>query len=679
MSSFDPQSEWQEAPSADKFEELKRLLLADEHSLITKLTRRLESVEDAQQVVEALHRELAEVNNQKISREEFETRLGQLGLDVDQLTALLPQAVRRATKSSDELSTALGPTLANAFQDSVRKNPQALADAVSPIMGPAIRRSISQAINSMIQSLSRTLDHTVSAKGLRWRWEAMTTGKPFAEVVLLHSMRFIVEHVFLIRKEDGIVLQHVSSLPAKSTNADLVSGMLTALQDFVRDSLGGTEADHLEDLRVGDREIWIEHGSQAILAAVIRGHASPDLRSTLQDVSERIHSDYQQTFQEFAGDTDDFSSAEDDLRECLAFAYREEEQQKQKIWPVATALICAGLLSVAALIWWGMRWHHRDVVRQIISHLAPPATVDLELQKGVLTVRGEAHDEWIRRAGMIAPTLSHVQQLDLEQLTNLDANWLTYVEQLRGRPGLVVTRAQRRVDDQYSLEVLRDPLAADPMALLEEFELSTEQVVITTRSFQSDEADFPLRRARSYLDTEPTVRWDLQDRVLTASGRAPHEWLQRARLYAEQHADLDINLNDVVDADARALEESRQQVERLVIRHEDGSADLTAESEAELDSHAREISQLIERADAMGETIHIVVMAYADREESAETPPQTLSDRRARLVWRELIRRAVPERHLMIRALGTGSAVVSDSDLTNDRRRSQFDVRFGSD
>ncbi len=175
--------------------------------------------------------------NEQARLERLEQQLQKAQLDTGKLSELLPGAVRRAAENDTRLSNSLGPIIGDALRTSIKTEPRAIVDAISPIMGPAIRDAIRQAISGMIQSLNKTLEYSVSAKGLRWRWEAFTTGKPFAEVVLLHTLRFRIAQIFLIHRETGLLLQH-ATLDSNVRDVDLASGMLTAIQDFVRDSFG---------------------------------------------------------------------------------------------------------------------------------------------------------------------------------------------------------------------------------------------------------------------------------------------------------------------------------------------------------------------------------------------------------------------------------------------------------
>ena len=185
-----------------------------------------------------------------------------------------------------QLARALTPPLEEAITASVKRNPKPLADALFPVMGPAIRKAVSASLAGMVESLNRTLEQALSRRSIRWRLEAMRTGKSFAEVVLLKTLLYRVEQVFLIDRRSGLLLQHVQAGSGVVQDADMVSGMLTAIRDFVQDSFKVGEADSLEALKVGELSVWIEPGPHAIVAAVIRGSAPRDFRPTLQDAVE---------------------------------------------------------------------------------------------------------------------------------------------------------------------------------------------------------------------------------------------------------------------------------------------------------------------------------------------------------------------------------------------------------
>ncbi|MEO8349653.1 MAG: OmpA family protein, partial [Acidobacteriota bacterium] len=232
-------------PESDPLGELRRLLLVAEEAQVSRIQERLDD---------------PEIHAEDVSR-------------------VLPEAIVLRSAKDDDFSRALQPTVEKAIVTSVRRDPQVLVDALFPVMGPAIRKAIASALASMVESFSETLEHSFSVQGVKWRMEAWRTGKPLAEVILLRTVVYRVEQVFLIHRESGLLLQHVSATAAGVQDADMVSGMLTAIRDFVHDSFGGKEGDSLDTFQVGERSVWIEQGPHATLAAVVRGSAPRELRT----------------------------------------------------------------------------------------------------------------------------------------------------------------------------------------------------------------------------------------------------------------------------------------------------------------------------------------------------------------------------------------------------------------
>ena len=221
---------------------------------------------------------------------QLKERLDNPSLLVKDVERVLPEAIKLRTSRDKDIAKALEPNIEEGLRASIKKDPKALADTLYPIMGPSIRKAISSAILGMIQSINHIVEHTFSVQGLKWRLEALTTKKPFAEVVLLNTLIYQVEQVFLIHRNTGLVLQHVVAKEVTTHAPDLISSMLTAIQDFVQDSFGVEKGESLDTLRMeGDRSVWIEQGPQAILAAVIRGTPPLDVRSVFREVLDEIH------------------------------------------------------------------------------------------------------------------------------------------------------------------------------------------------------------------------------------------------------------------------------------------------------------------------------------------------------------------------------------------------------
>ena len=389
---------------------------------------------------------------------------------VEEVSRVLPDAIAVRTRQDDDLTRALAPTVSKALERSVRKNPKPLADAIFPIMGPAIRKAIATALSGMVQSFNETLTHSMSAQGLAWRWEALRTGRTFSEVVLMHTLLFRVEQVFLIHKETGLLLRQVSASNATVQDADMVSAMLTAIQDFVRDSFTTRKGEELETLRVGELTVWIEQGPQAILAGVIRGTAPHQLREVFQETLESIHLQYGTELEKFSGDAIAFAGTEPLLAECLQSGYDVEKHRAKagrKVTPL-TVIVGIALLALAV---WGFFW---------------------------LRDRGR---------------------------------WNDYLTKLRAEPGIVVTDVGKR-DGKHFVSGLRDPLSRDPATIIQNTGLDSDSVVERWQPFQALTPDFVLARAKKSLEPPTTVKLAFNDGILGAEGFASHSWVVETRRIA---------------------------------------------------------------------------------------------------------------------------------------------------
>jgi OOP family OmpA-OmpF porin len=420
---------------------------------------------------------------EQIKLDNLQERLDNPARYAADVSRALPRAI--ALSASSDLTNALMPSVEAAIGVSVKKNPQRLVDAIFPVMGPAIRKAIANAFREMVQSLNQTLEYSVSLKGLKWRLEALRTGKSFAEVVISHTLLYRVEQVFLIHRETGLLLQHVQAGDAGVQDADLVSGMLTAIQDFVHDSFGPGPGDSaLDSMEVGEFMVWVERGSQAVLAAVVRGTAPNEFRRLMQDVLDGIHVEQRDAFEAFSGDSAPFAASHPQLESCLQM--QTEAVSRKRPSPVLLAAL--GLLALALGLWlffsiresrrWNdylgrlrsepglvvvsaekhggkyhiiglrdpmavdpaallpgskidprdiaARWEpyqtaHPDFVLARANRLLePPTTVSLSVEDGALVAQGSARQDWINAARAITKMMPGVSSFNADALVDID-------------------------------------------------------------------------------------------------------------------------------------------------------------------------------------------------------------------------------------------------------------------
>lgn len=335
---------------------------------------------------------------------QLQERLDNPALHAKDVGRVLPDAILLRAKQDRRLAQSLSPIIEESLKHSVTKSPRMIVEAIAPIMGPSIRQAISLALRSMVQSLNQALEHSLSWQGVQWRIEAYRTGKPFGEVVLLHTLRFRVEQVFLIHRDTGLLVQHVSAESIAQTDEAVVSGMLTAIQDFVRDSFGSGQGEGLDLLHIGELTVLIEQGSQAILAGVVRGTPPAELRTLFQEVLEGIHAEYGEALLQFDGESASLEMTRPLLEECLQAQYQKPPARPSPI------LWIIGLVLVAVLAGWGL-FNYQQAQRWT------DFLTFLNTQPGVVVTAVEERDgkriisglkdplapdpmEWIRQAGL---------------------------------------------------------------------------------------------------------------------------------------------------------------------------------------------------------------------------------------------------------------------------------------
>lgn len=288
-------------------------------------------------------------------------QLGQLQARADDparravdLAQVLPESIRGA--KAKPLREALEPVFEKAFSSSVRKNPKELADAIYPIMGPAIRNSIAAAIRDFAEALNQIVEKSASFRAIKWRVESVVSGKPFNEILLARSLLYSVEQVFLIHRKSGLLLQHVAAKDSVLKDADMISGMLTAIQDFLSDSFadGGQE---LETVDAGRFKLWLTHSPKVLLVAAVGGTAPVELRNVLRRALDRIEALLQTEIDNFKqDDLSVFEPARPILEACL-LGQSGPAGKKATLWPYFLGLTLVLLALLGVYFYNQARWN----------------------------------------------------------------------------------------------------------------------------------------------------------------------------------------------------------------------------------------------------------------------------------------------------------------------------------
>ena len=548
-------------------EEVQKLLLAAERE-------RLDQLEDH------LRNSVVDATAERGRLDKLEGDLNQLDdhiknkvTDAPAVANVLPNAICQRTKQDQQLEKSLVPIIGKVFVRAVKGSPQLIADAISPVMMPAIRKAIETAVQGMVQSMNRTLDHSgLSWRGMTWRWEALTTGRPFREVLLSHTFGYQVERVFLFFREDGIHLAdvHIANVPAfEPGHEDLITSMFSkikmAVQKFARDEFQASEHASMNEFKTDDgKTVLIEQGPKAVLAAVVRGLPSPLLRPKLQDALDTIHLELNQALQNFRGDKQPFEAARPHLESCLlqeeGTSSHETGSGSGGLSPVILVLL---ILVVSWVIWWNV-------------------TSYAERQR-----------------------------------------WAEFLDKASKIPGIHITATTANGKNGKAIVYgLRDPLSDDPRKNAREAGLADGGIDFQFEPYLSLAPQLIERRAREVLHVPDSVRLSVSNdtRVLSLAGTAPHAWIAQFRKASPTIPGVtSIQDAELEDADRKHLDQLVRKIEECQFDFEAGSASFSAESGLALQELLRMLRAGDALAQQLGSRVEVEIQGNTSEEGAAET------------------------------------------------------------
>jgi hypothetical protein len=217
------------------------------------------------------------------------------------------EELRRVLLKPDALVDKISPVIADILEEQIAQSGDKVAQAIAPVIGEAIRRqvysarediidalypvigqTVNKAMTEAVQELARTIDTRVRegfqpSQNLIRRGSARLRGVSAAEYNLRQFLPYTIREIFLIQRESGLLIHHLSSDAVVAQNRDLVSGMLTAIRDFAREAFGRGESGELGSIEYESLHIILQAGGAAYLAVVLDGTEPPGFREQMRE------------------------------------------------------------------------------------------------------------------------------------------------------------------------------------------------------------------------------------------------------------------------------------------------------------------------------------------------------------------------------------------------------------
>lgn len=402
------------------------------------------------------------------SLERLQERVERPGTRAHDVAEVLPEAFELNAQNTQALSLAMRAPVEQCLSDSVRDDPHKLADVLFPVIGPAIRKAVAESISALNERINRALENSLSLQGLKWRMESYRSGVPLSDIILRDTFIYRVEQAFVIQRDSGLLIAHVARDGVRDHDSDAVSAMLSALQDFVRDSFQADEPAELDTIRVGGHTVWVFHGPEALTAALIQGQPPRDLRDLFQEVTENIHARHGTQIANYTGDQASMDNVQELLRPLLESERLRDNRRSRQTTSSPFVTILFAIL-VAILLGWS-----------IAQYFA-----------------GEK-----RRA--------------LEQVFAASPG----IELISLKPG-----------KPLKIRALRDPLAADLESLLAASGYGRDDVAVEFVAFQSLDPKIVVRRIQQLFSAPETVELTIANDKLHVFGAVPASFEQNLRAF----------------------------------------------------------------------------------------------------------------------------------------------------
>lgn len=530
-------------------------------------------------------RELEQLRQMLFAREialleQIACNQGAKQFNIQKVSEVLAESIILRAGRDNQLNIALEPVVGDIVKSSLSSRKDDFVKALFPLIGPVVRKSISETFLSMLGSISQSLETAFSWRGLRWRFEAWRSGKSFSEIVLSHTVLYRVEQVFFIHSETGLPLAHVVNEEVTAQDVDMVSGMLTAVQDFVRDSFLGDGDGDLNALQMGNLSLIIEKNDMAYIACVVRGTPPVEFRAQVRDSLALMMVEYAEALVGFSGDTAPFLTAVRYLHPLLVSRYAQEKKEVP-FWLKAAPVLC--LFGV--LFWGGYTWYG-TFTRQAL------------LEKAVVA--------------------------------------------LNGQPGVIITNIIEHKDVPWEVLAFRDALAPHPEKILQDKGFAPDLLNISTVPFISYDASIILRRVKNAISPPDSVTLQLkEDGTLVLSGKAPIKWIIHSRDTASVLPGVkDVDISGLHDPLIERILTLVETINESSIEFPLGRDVPVGKELVKLEEAVDNLVQLKEIAQQAGLSVALTVYGHADSVGS-EKRNYEISQARAKTVAAQLYARGV--------------------------------------
>jgi hypothetical protein len=141
-------------------------------------------------------------------------------------------------------------------------------------------------------------------------------------LMVWRSSPTIVDEVFLMTP-NGMLLKHYTRRLRPDQDEDILAGMLTAVQNFIRDSFDEAGG-RLNEIRFEHYDILISHGKNVVIAAIISTKKPEKLRNQLKNATDDLEKQFGEKISHWGGDKKELGDVDLLMKKFLAGKYKSK-------------------------------------------------------------------------------------------------------------------------------------------------------------------------------------------------------------------------------------------------------------------------------------------------------------------------------------------------------------------
>lgn len=189
-----------------------------------------------------------------------------------------PLVDEKITDLRNNFSRDFGDTITETIKVQIRDSQDEVVEALYPIMGKMVKKFIVAEITKLSDSINKTIKEKFSIQQILKRF--FKGKRNDASIVLEGVFEFVIEEVFIIEKESGLLSGNYSR--GSVVDKDMISGMLTAIKSFAEDAFS-KEGQDLENIKFETFQLSIKNFKTIYIAIATSGVITEEHTEELSD------------------------------------------------------------------------------------------------------------------------------------------------------------------------------------------------------------------------------------------------------------------------------------------------------------------------------------------------------------------------------------------------------------